>query len=137
MRDLSKYNVLMVDDVPVNLLLVSKMLAPYNFRVRLAGNGQEALEMVARKIPDLILLDMLMPGMDGFEVLRRLKANPAWAGIRVIVLSALNSNEDIVRAYGLGAKDFITKPILMEKLIHSVDLQLQELELGRKDLANK
>ncbi len=131
-RDLSKYRVLMVDDVPVNLLLVSKMLSPYNFRIALAGNGAEALEQVVRDIPDLILLDILMPGMDGFEVIRRLKENPQWAGIKVIVLSALNSNKDIVRAYELGADDFITKPILMDKLINSVDQQLQAIELERR-----
>ena len=127
-RDLSKYKVLMVDDVPVNLLLVGKMLAPYNFRVRLAGNGLEAINQVVREKPDIILLDILMPGIDGYEVLRRLKENPDWADIRVIVLSALNTNEDIVRAYELGAVDFITKPILMEKLINSIDLQIQAIE---------
>ena len=74
--------------------------------------------------PSLILLDIMMPDVDGFEVLRRLGANPETRLIPVVVLSALNSNEDIVRAYNLGAKDFITKPILMEKLINSVSVNL-------------
>ncbi|MBO6226275.1 MAG: response regulator, partial [Shewanella sp.] len=67
------------------------------------------------ELPDLILLDILMPAMDGFEVLKILRANPATEKVRVVILSALNSNEDIVKGYNLGANDFITKPIIMEK----------------------
>lgn len=143
MKDFSSYSILMVDDVPVNLLVVGKMLAPYNFRVRMAGSGHDALEMVMQERPDIMLLDLMMPEIDGFEVLSRLKSNPLYAGIRVIVLSALNTNADIVRAYELGAADFITKPILMEKLINSIDVQIQAVDRTRpvdlriKDLANQ
>lgn len=122
--DFSRFNVLIVDDVPLNQLLVQKMLSRFNFSVKTAGNGLEAMrEVVARK-PELILLDIMMPVMDGFEVLRQLRANPDWAGIKVVVLSALNSNEDIVKAYNLGANDFITKPIVLNKLVHSVATSL-------------
>ena len=125
MTDFSQYNILMVDDVPLNLLVVTKMLSRFNFKIRTAPNGVEALLKVDEEKPDLILLDILMPQMDGFETLSRLKANPDTAAIRVVILSALNSTEDIVKGYNLGANDFITKPIIMEKLISCVSDQLR------------
>ena len=125
MTDFSKYSLLMVDDVPLNLLVVTKMLSRFNFRIRTAANGIEALQKVAEEKPDLILLDILMPQMDGFEVLRRLRSDPATADLRVVILSALNTTEDIVKGFNLGANDFITKPIVMEKLINCVATQLQ------------
>ncbi len=120
MTDYSKISILAVDDVALNLLLVKKILQRYSFRIRTADSGVKALEEVAAEKPDLILLDILMPGIDGFEVLSRLKADWNTKDIPVIILSALNSNKDIVRAYEMGAKDYITKPIIMEKLINSV-----------------
>ena len=127
MTDYSKYNVLVVDDVPLNIKLVTKMLARFEFRIRTAANGLQALDAVKEELPDLILLDILMPAMDGFEVLKILRANPATEKVRVVILSALNSNEDIVKGYNLGANDFITKPIIMEKLLNCVATQLQLL----------
>ena len=125
MTDFSQYNILIVDDVPLNVKLVTKMLSQFNFRVRTAANGLAALDAVQQEIPDLILLDILMPVMDGFEVLKLLRANPRTADIRVIILSALNTVDDVVKGYNLGANDFITKPIILQKLVHSVDTQLQ------------
>ena len=127
-HDFSKYNVLAVDDIPVNLLLVQKMLSRFNFRIRTASGGQQALDAVAAEKPDLILLDLMMPGIDGFEVIRRLRADPATADIRIVILSALNSNEDVVKGFNLGANDFIMKPIIMEKLLNSVITQMQLVE---------
>ena len=119
-HDYSGFNVLAVDDIPLNLLLVTKMLSRFNFRMRTAANGQLALDAVAAEKPDLILLDLMMPGIDGFEVIRRLRADPATADIQIIILSALNSNEDVVRGFEMGANDFIMKPIIMEKLLTCV-----------------
>ena len=127
MIDFTKYNVLAVDDVPLNLLLVEKMLAKFKFRIRKASGGRKALEEISQEKPDLILLDLMMPEIDGFEVLRRVRENPETSGIRVVILSALNSTEDIVRGYQMGANDFITKPIIMEKLVNCVATQLQLL----------
>ena len=120
----SQYNILIVDDVPLNQMLVQKMLTHYNFRVRIAGNGLECMREIVKERPDMILLDIMMPVMDGFQVLETLRESPELSKIPVVVLSALNSNEDIVKAYNLGAKDFITKPIVMSKLVHSVATQL-------------
>ena len=129
--DLSGYNVLAVDDVPINLLLVEKMLSKFNFKIRRAANGQIAMDEISREKPDLILLDLMMPIMDGFELLRRVRSNPDTADIRVVILSALNSNDDIVRGYQLGANDFITKPIVMEKLINCVATQFALIKAGK------
>lgn len=127
-RDYSKFLVLAVDDIPLNLLLVQKMLSRFNFRLKTAANGQQALDAVAQEKPDLILLDLLMPVMDGFEVIRRLRADPATADIQIVILSALNSNEDVVKGFNEGANDFIMKPIIMEKLLTCVITQLQLAE---------
>jgi CheY-like chemotaxis protein len=126
------YSVLAVDDIPLNLLLVQKMLARYNFKMRTAANGQQALDAVSAEKPDLILLDLMMPGIDGFEVIRRLKNDPATADIRIVILSALNSNEDVVKGFNLGADDFIMKPIIMEKLLSCVVTQLQVVASNRQ-----
>lgn len=131
-HDYSTYSVLAVDDIPLNLLLVQKMLARYNFKMRTAANGQQALDAVAAEKPDLILLDLMMPGIDGFEVIRRLKNDPQTADIRIVILSALNSNEDVVKGFNLGADDFIMKPIIMEKLLSCVVTQLQVVESKRR-----
>ncbi len=127
-HDYSKYNVLAVDDIPLNLLLVQKMLSKFNFQFRTAANGQQALDAVAAQKPDLILLDLMMPGIDGFEVIRRLREDPATADVQIVILSALNSNEDVVKGFNVGANDFIMKPIIMEKLLSCVVTQLQLVE---------
>ena len=131
-HDYSKYLVLAVDDIPLNLLLVQKMLGRFNFRLKTAANGQQALDSVDEEKPDLILLDLMMPGIDGFEVIRRLRANPATADIQIVILSALNSNEDIVKGFNVGANDFIMKPIIMEKLLSTVVTQMQLVEAKKK-----
>ena len=123
--DFSKVTVLVVDDVPINLVLVKKMLSKFNFNVITADNGARALASIKEKQPDLLLLDILMPEMDGFEVLRRLRENPEYDTLKIVILSALNSTEDIVKGYQLGANDFITKPIILEKLVNCVATQLQ------------
>lgn len=127
-HDFSKFSVLAVDDIPLNLLLVEKMLSRFNFKFRKATNGQLALDSVAQEKPDLILLDLMMPGIDGFEVIRRLRANPETADIQIVILSALTSNEDIIKGFDVGANDFIMKPIIMEKLLTCVVTHLQLAE---------
>ena len=123
-HDYSRFNVLAVDDIPLNLLLVQKMLSRFNFKLRTAANGQLALDAVAQQKPDLILLDLMMPGIDGFEVIRRLRDDPETADIQIVILSALNSNEDVIKGFNVGANDFIMKPIIMEKLLSCVVNQL-------------
>lgn len=123
--DLSKYKVLVVDDVPLNQLVVEKMLVKFGMKVTKAENGLDALEKIRAEIPNLVLLDLMMPVMDGFDFLRIARSKPELASLKIIVLSALNSTEDIVRGYNAGANDFITKPIIYEKLISSIANQLR------------
>lgn len=131
-HDFSKYSVLAVDDIPLNLLLVQKMLSRFNFKLRTASGGQQALDAVAEEKPDLILLDLMMPGIDGFEVIRRLREDPTTADIQIVILSALNSNEDVVKGFNVGANDFIMKPIIMEKLLTCVVTQLSIVETNKR-----
>lgn len=122
--NLDKYSVLVVDDVPLNNLLVEKMLSRFSFNMRKAENGLEAMREIIANKPHLLILDLMMPVMDGFEVLEKVRANREWDDMKIVVLSALNKNEDIVKAYNMGANDFITKPIVLDKLINSVATQL-------------
>lgn len=131
-HDYSSFSVLAVDDVPINLILVQKMLSRFNFQMSTAASGQAALDAVAASKPDLILLDLMMPGIDGFEVIRRLRENPETADIRIVILSALNSNEDVVKGFNVGADDFIMKPIIMEKLLTTVITQIQIIQARKK-----
>ena len=124
-KDLSQYDILAVDDVPLNLILLDKMLSRFNIKIRKASNGLEAMREIIAKKPDLLILDLIMPLMDGFEVLQHVREKPELSDLRIIVLSALNKNEDIVRAYNYGTNDFITKPIIFEKLINSINNQLK------------
>ena len=130
--DLSKHTVLAVDDIPMNLLLISKILSRLNITISTATNGREALEFIEKNKPSLVLLDLMMPEIDGYEVLRRLRENPETKDLRVVILSALNSNEDIVKGFNMGANDFITKPIILEKLTSCVVTQLQLVDLAGK-----
>ena len=123
--DLSRFSILIVDDVPLNQLLLKKMLFRFNFRVRTASDGSEALQEILEEKPDLVLLDIMMPVMDGFQVLETVRKHHDWANIKIVVLSALDSNQDIVKAFNLGANDFITKPIVLSKLLSTIAEQLQ------------
>lgn len=130
--DVDNLSVLIVDDVPLNILLIKKMLSQYTFQIRTANGGQAALDAIAQKMPDLLLLDLMMPGIDGFEVIRRLRAAEATKELPIIILSALNSEQDIAKGFQLGANDFINKPIIMEKLLSSVTTQINLQEAKRK-----
>lgn len=117
-------SILIVDDVPANLHLLSGMLQEQGFKVRPATSGAMALEAARRLPPDLVLLDINMPGMDGFEVCRRLKADPALADIPVLFISALEDAADKVRAFEAGGRDYITKPFHVEEVLARVRTHL-------------
>src|SRR6201747_2528819 len=103
--------ILVVDDVPANVKLLEARLSAEYFDVMTASNGTEALAICARAECDIILLDVMMPDMDGFEVCRRLKANPVSYFIPVVMVTALDSPSDRVRGLEAGADDFLTKPV--------------------------
>ena len=103
--------VLVVDDIPSNIKLLEARLVAEYFDVGSATNGQEALEQIAAQEPDIVLLDVMMPGMDGFEVCRRIKGNPKTAHIPVVMVTALDQTSDRVAGLDAGADDFLTKPV--------------------------
>lgn len=126
--------ILIVDDTPVNIGVLIDTLGDSGYQVLVAESGASALTLLNHETPNLILLDVMMPGMDGYEVCRRIKANEAWAQIPVIFMTALNDPEDKVRAFTAGAVDYITKPIYSAEVLARVSTHInlhllqQELE---------
>jgi len=119
-----KEDILVVDDTPENLRLLSSFLVREGYNVRKALTGQMALTAMDTVLPDLILLDIMMPNMDGYQVCEKLKCNPKTASIPVIFLSALNDAFDKVKAFTVGGADYITKPFQFEEVLARVRLQL-------------
>ena len=113
-------DVLIVDDVPENLTVLKKMLEEQNYRVRPAINGEIALRAVSSSPPEIILLDIRMPGMDGYEFCRRLKSVEKTRSIPIIFISALDELNDKVKAFSLGAVDYIAKPFQEKEVIARV-----------------
>lgn len=120
----SEYKVLIVDDVISNVLLLKVLLTNEKFKIATASNGRQALEQVEAEKPDLVLLDVMMPDISGFEVAQRMKSNPEMTDIPIIFLTALNSTADIVKGFQVGGNDFISKPFNKEELIIRVTHQI-------------
>lgn len=124
-------DILLVDDMPANLRVLSDVLREEGYRTRSALSAEMALRAAETEPPDLILLDVMMPEMDGYEVCRRLKANPRLAGVPVIFLSALDEVADKIRAFSAGGVDYVTKPFQIDEVKARVNthLRLRELHL--------
>ncbi len=128
---MTKPRVLVVDDQPVNVQLLKRALERENIHVIPAYGGQEALDLAERERPDLILLDVMMPEMDGIEVCQRLQADGAHQGIPVIFITARSSKEGRLAGLGVGAVDYITKPIDLDETIARVQTQLRVVQVNR------
>ena len=126
--------ILMVDDMDSNLEVLASILSSEGWDLAFAISGDDALEQVGARLPDLVLLDINMPGMNGFEVCRRLKADERTRAVPVIFLTARTFVEDITRGFGLGAVDFVTKPFHREELLARVRTHL-ELSLARSTIS--
>lgn len=120
-----KGNILAVDDTPASLKLLTDILKEEGYGVRSAINGELALHSAASNRPELVLLDIRMPGMDGFEVCRRLKADPATRDVPVIFVSAISDTVEKVQGFDLGAVDFVTKPYQRQELLARVHTHLE------------
>ena len=113
-----------VDDTPTNLKVLCDYLLEHGFEVFVSMDGETALQQVSKQAPDLILLDVMMPGIDGFETCRRLKASSELKDIPVIFMTALSETTDKVKGFSLGAVDYVTKPIQQEEVLARVTTHL-------------
>ena len=124
LKSAAAIKILIVDDVPDNLRLLTQILESEGYCVRKALNGKMALQGVRRDPPDLILLDIRMPGMDGYEVCQQLKASPATLHIPILFISALDHMDDKAQAFAIGGQDYITKPFQAMEVLMRVKNQL-------------
>lgn len=125
------YTILIVDDVDANVLLLKLLISKAGYKTMTAFNGRDALDAVEKQKPDLILLDIMMPIMDGHEVAKKLKERPEYADIPIIFLSALNSTEDIVQGFRFGAADYVSKPFNKDELLTRINHQISLIEAKR------
>jgi CheY-like chemotaxis protein/DNA-binding CsgD family transcriptional regulator len=124
--------VMIVDDAPGNLAVLSDALEEAGYRVLVATDGLSALEQLRYARPDVILLDVMMPGLDGFETCRRLKADPETAAIPIIFMTALSELDDLLRGFDEGAVDYIVKPIRHPEVLARVASHLAQARLIRR-----
>ncbi len=124
--------VLIVDDVPDNLSVLHDALDESGYMVLVAMNGESALQRAAQALPDIVLLDALMPGMDGFEVARRLKAQAETAHIPIIFMTGLTETEHVVAAFAAGGVDYVTKPIRPQEVLARMAVHLQSARQARQ-----
>ena len=125
--------VLVVDDEPNILRMVAQYLTTENFTVEMASSGMEALGKVDTFGPELILLDVMMPGMDGFEVLDKIKSNPEHSTTPVIMLTARDQSADVLKGYQSGATAYQVKPFDMDELLETIDKVLAEARALREE----
>lgn len=123
--------ILVVDDTPTNIQVLFDVLDASGYRVAIAKSGESALTRLEGNLPDLILLDVMMPGIDGFETCRRLKANEQTRDIPIIFMTALSDTVDKVKGLKLGAVDYITKPIQHEEVLARINIHLQLRQLNQ------
>ncbi len=129
--DAHKGDILIVDDDLPSLSALSSMLTAQGYEVRGVPDGQMALTVIENKPPELILLDVKMPGMDGFEVCQQIKADEKSSGIPILFLSALDELEDKLKGFNIGAADFISKPFQAQEVLARVDTHIKLRRLSR------
>lgn len=127
--------ILVVDDVPQNLQVLRTALQKEGYRIAAANNGQVALRFLQKEIPDLILLDVMMPEINGFEVCRQIKSQPAFESVSVIFLTARTEVEDVIAGFDAGGVDYITKPFNMAELLMRVKTHIELKQARDKILA--
>jgi len=120
--------ILIVDDEPNIVIPLQFLMEQNGYRALVAQSGEEALEMISKEKPDLVLLDIMLPGVDGFEVCEIIRLNPEWRHTRVIFLTAKGRDVDIAKGMVLGADEYITKPFSNQQIIEAVKKLLEEAE---------
>jgi DNA-binding response OmpR family regulator len=117
--------ILIADDEPNIVISLEYLLQREGYRVLVARDGQEALDMVRATPPDLVLLDVMLPGVSGFEVCQKIRENPAWNAIRVLMLTAKGRDVEMSKGMALGADAYITKPFSTKELLVQIRRQLE------------
>jgi two-component system, sensor histidine kinase and response regulator len=130
----SKPKILIVDDQPINIKIVQRKIEKAGMEVLVASNGHECLKIVASNKPDIILLDIMMPEMDGIETCQKLKENPETADVPIIFITAKSAKEDVLAGLDTGAVDYITKPLELDETLARIRTQLRVQEMHRENL---
>lgn len=124
---MNKYKVLIVDDIPENIQTLGEMIKDFDLDVKIAEGGQEAIDIIDSCTPDIILLDLMMPRVNGWDVIDHVRKKYSKNEMVIIVVSLLNNKDNIDECYELGVNDYITKPVIKARLISSIESHLRNL----------
>lgn len=124
---MNKYKVLIVDDIPENIQTLGEMIKDFDLDVKIAEGGQEAIDIIDSYTPDIILLDLMMPHVNGWDVIDHVREKYSKNEMVIIVVSLLNNKDNINECYELGVNDYITKPVIKARLTSSIESHLRNL----------
>lgn len=123
----NKYKVLIVDDIPENIQTLGEMIKDFDLDVKIAEGGQDAIDIIDSYTPDIILLDLMMPHVNGWDVIDYVRKKYSKNEMVIIVVSLLNNKDNIDECYELGVNDYITKPVIKARLTSSIESHLRNL----------
>ena len=124
---MNKYKVLIVDDIPENIQNLGEMIKDFDLDVKIAEGGQEAIDIIDSYTPDIILLDLMMPHVNGWDVIDHVREKYSKNAMVIIVVSLLNNKDNIDECYDMGINDYITKPVIKARLTSSIESHLKNL----------
>ena len=124
---MNKYKVLIVDDIPENIQTLGEMIKDFHLDVKIAEGGQDAIDIIDSYTPDIILLDLMMPHVNGWDVIDYVRKKYSKNEMVIIVVSLLNNKDNIDECYELGVNDYITKPVIKARLTSSIESHLRNL----------
>ena len=124
---MNKYKVLIVDDIPENIQTLGEMIKDFDLDVKIAEGGQDAIDIIDSYTPDIILLDLMMPHVNGWDVIDYVRKKYSKNEMVIIVVSLLNNKDNIDECYELGVNDYITKPVINARLTSSIESHLRNL----------
>lgn len=124
---MNKYKILIVDDIPENIQNLGEMIKDFDLDVKIAEGGQEAIDIIDSYTPDIILLDLMMPRVNGWDVIEHVREKYSKNEIVIIVVSLLNNKDNIDECYDMGINDYITKPVIKARLTSSIESHLKNL----------
>ena len=124
---MNKYKVLIVDDIPENIQTLEEMIKDFDLDVKIAEGGQDAIDIIDSYTPDIILIDLMMPHVNGWDVIDYVRKKYSKNEMVIIVVSLLNNKDNIDECYELGVNDYITKPVIKARLISSIESHLRNL----------